>query len=162
MTLLGWHSQCSQMLQSAYEWVMKVGDLMLPHKLELIPVHQVNNQGYSDLAPHLQKAANFAMYFGVSRAAQSMPHLYISSLTTWSQNSTMSKMWKSQFLHGPSFKHTKGDQTVALSTLQQQGRSSLWHNSSCILLRSSLHFSVRTLVNINFSFIFPCVILVSP
>jgi len=33
----------------------------------------------------------------------------------------MSKIWKSQFLHDPSFKHTKGDQTVALSTLQQKG-----------------------------------------
>jgi len=121
MNLLGWRGQCSRMLQSAREWVMKVGDLMLPHKLELIPVHQVNNQGYSDLAPRLQEAANFATYFGASRAAQSTPHLYISSLTTWSQDSAMPKMWKSQFSHRPCFKHTKGDQTVALSTLQQQG-----------------------------------------
>jgi len=121
MNLLGWCGQCSRMLQSAGEWVMKVGDLILLHRLELIPVHQLNDQGSSDHALRLYEAANFATYFGASPAAQSTPHLYISSLTTWSQDSTMSKIWKSQFSGGPSFKHTKGDHTVALSTLQQQG-----------------------------------------
>ena len=120
MNLLRWRGQCSRMLQSAREWVKRVGDLILLHRLELIPVHQLNDQGCSDLALRLYEAVNFATYFGVSPAAQSTPHLYISSLTTWSQDSTMSKMWKSQFSRGPSFKHTKGDHTVALSILQHQ------------------------------------------
>ena len=120
MNLLGSLAQCSIMLQNARGWVLKVGDLMLLHKLELIPVHQVNNEESSGLSLQLTEAANFSTYFGASPAARSTPHLYISSLTTWSRDSTMYQMWKSQFSRGPSFKKTRGDRTVPLLTLQHE------------------------------------------
>jgi len=83
---------------------MKVRDIMLPHRLELIPVYQLNDQGSSDLARHLHEAANFATYFEASPVAQLMPHLYISSVMMWLQDSTMSKHYAPQtplFLLGP-------------------------------------------------------------
>jgi len=120
MNLLGSRAQCNILLQNAREWVLPMGNLMLPHRLELIPVHQVKNKGSSDLALHLTEAANFATYFGASPAAQSTPHIYISSLTTWLRDSTMSQMWKSQFSRGPSFKQIRGDHTVPLLTVQHK------------------------------------------
>jgi len=120
MNLLGSGTQCSLMLQKAREWVLKVGDLML-HHIELILVCQVNDKESSDHALHLAEAANFSTYFGASPAAQSTPHLYISSLMTWSRESTMYQMWKSQFSRGPSFKLIRGEHTVPLLTLQHNG-----------------------------------------
>jgi len=49
---------------------------------------------YSELARDIQEAANFATYFTGSPAARSTPHLYISSLATWSQHTELCHNWK--------------------------------------------------------------------
>ena len=45
---------------------------------------------YSELAHNICEAANFATYFAGSPAAESTPHLYISALATWSQDTSLS------------------------------------------------------------------------
>ena len=145
MNLLGSRAQCSLMLQKSREWVLKVGDLMLSNRLEPIPVYQVNDKMSLELTPHLAEAANFSTYFGASPASQSTPHLYISSLTTWSRESTMCQMWKSQFSRGPSFKLTRGDHTVPLLTLQHEDwvRSVAFSSDGIRIVSSSQDQSVR-------------------
>ena len=145
MNLLGSRAQCSLMLQYTRAWVLQVGDLKLPHRHKLIPVHQVNNKRSSDLAPRLTEAANFATYFGASPAAQSTPHLYISSLTTWSRDSTMYQMWKSQFSRGPSFKQTRGDRTIPLLIVQHNNwvRSVAFSSDGTRIVSGSYDKSVR-------------------
>ena len=61
-----------------------------------------------ELAHDIGEAANFATYFTGSPAAESMPHLYISALATWSQDTSLSQNWKKQFTRIPIFTHTKG------------------------------------------------------
>ena len=41
---------------------------------------------FLDLACDIGEVANFATYFAGSPAAESTPHLYISALATWSQD----------------------------------------------------------------------------
>ena len=54
-------------------------------------------------------AANFATYFTGSPAAESTPHLYISALATWSQDTSLSRNWKNQFTHIPVFTHVQSN-----------------------------------------------------
>jgi WD40 repeat protein len=65
----------------------------------------VNRQ--SELTANLAEVANFATYFTGNPPALSTPHLYISSLATWSTGSTLSQQWREQFTHIPSFTHKK-------------------------------------------------------
>src|SRR5258707_608941 len=62
------------------------------------------------------EAGNFATYFCGSPASQSTPHLYISSLATWSRDSNLSRMWKKQFSHIPALQ-TSGDGSLPLLTI---------------------------------------------
>src|SRR5258707_347499 len=82
------------------------------------------NQGdgirVSDLAKEVGEASNFATFFGGSSASQSTPHLYISSLATWSRDSIMSQTWKKRFSHVPFFEQT-GDE-VKLPLLSIRGK----------------------------------------
>jgi len=59
------------------------------------------------LVDDLHEAINFATHFVASPAAQSTPHLYISSLSTWQSESTLSRRWKREFARIPAYKHTK-------------------------------------------------------
>jgi len=63
---------------------------------------------YFELARDIGEAANFATYFTGSPAAASTPHLYISSLATWLQDTSLCRNWKKQFSQIPVFTHTKG------------------------------------------------------
>jgi hypothetical protein len=72
---------------------------------------------YSELAGDIGEAANFATYFTGSPAAESTPHLYISSLATWTQDTELCRHWKNQFSRIPVFTHTKGRIDVPLMTI---------------------------------------------
>ena len=66
---------------------------------------------YSSLAWDIYEAANFATYFTESPAAESTPHLYISALAIWQQDSEDTRLfqnWKNQFTGIPAFKYTEG------------------------------------------------------
>ena len=51
---------------------------------------------------YLADAANFSTFFAGSPAAKSTPHLYISALSTWYQQSPVWTHWKHQFTFIPS------------------------------------------------------------
>src|ERR1700679_744655 len=50
---------------------------------------------------YLADAANFSTFFAGSPAAKSTPHLYISALSTWNQQSPVWTHWKHQFTFTP-------------------------------------------------------------
>ncbi|KAF8694677.1 hypothetical protein AX14_001956 [Amanita brunnescens Koide BX004] len=106
MNLLGSSHECPSMLRQAHEWVSK-GD-----------------KRPSDLAKDIAGTFDFAIYFTTSPAAQSTPHLYISSLMTWSRDSVISQTWKDRFSRAPSFTYTNvgNAMTVPLLTIQVKYR----------------------------------------
>ena len=77
---------------------------------------------FLDLACDIGEAANFATYFAGSPAAESTPHLYISALATWSQDTSLSRSWRSQFTHIPVFIYSQGSINVPLMTVSTGGR----------------------------------------
>jgi hypothetical protein len=84
-----------------------------------------------ELARDIGEAANFATYFTGSPAAESTPHLYISALATWSQDTNLCRKWKKQFSRIPVFTHTKGKYCPAIDD------STSWEMKSMLL-----HFQV--------------------
>ncbi|KIM80637.1 hypothetical protein PILCRDRAFT_822370 [Piloderma croceum F 1598] len=103
MNLLGLKNQCTPMLQFASQWVLKCGN------------------SYSELARDIGEAANFATYFTGSPAAKSTPHLYISALATWLQDTSLARKWKNQFTRIPVFTYTKGSIDLPLMTVSARG-----------------------------------------
>ena len=71
-----------------------------------------------ELARDIGEAANFSTYFTGSPAAKSTPHLYISALATWSQDTGLCQNWKKEFARIPVFIHTKGNIPRPLMTVQ--------------------------------------------
>ena len=71
----------------------------------------------SELARDIGEVANFATYFTGSPAAESTPHLYISALATWPQDTELCRNWKTQFSRIPVFTHTKGRIDLPLMTI---------------------------------------------
>src|ERR1700679_2334355 len=55
-----------------------------------------------ELMQYLADAANFSTFFAGSPAAKSTPHLYVSALSTWNQQSPVWTHWKHQFAFIPS------------------------------------------------------------
>lgn len=53
-----------------------------------------------------------------SPGAKSTPHLCISALATWSQDTSLCRNWKKQFARIPVFTHTKGTINLPLMTIQ--------------------------------------------
>ncbi|CAA7260761.1 unnamed protein product [Cyclocybe aegerita] len=99
MNLLGLRNQCTPMLQRAREWVLKCGE------------------SHSKLARDIGEAANFATYFTGSPAAESTPHLYISALATWLQDTSLCWNWQRKFSRIPTFTHTRGSTDLPLMTI---------------------------------------------
>ena len=95
-----------------------VANNMPPMYAKLIPMNQ-GDEFPSDLAKDIAETFDFATYFTASPAAQSTPHLYISSLMTWSRDSVISQTWKDQFSQAPSFTYTNigNAVTVPLMTI---------------------------------------------
>ncbi|KAF5319160.1 hypothetical protein D9619_008785 [Psilocybe cf. subviscida] len=106
MNLIGSSDQCSTMLQHTREWVLK------------------NTSGESNLAAKIAEAANFATYFRANPPAWSTPHLYISSLATWSTGSAMSQQWKKAFPTIPCFTHNKTSDAPLMRILTKSGINS--------------------------------------
>src|SRR6266498_4132641 len=71
----------------------------------------------ADLLEYLANAANFSTYFAGGPAAKSTPHLYISALSMWYQDSPVWTQWKHQFAFIPSISLPKGTITVPLLTM---------------------------------------------
>lgn len=91
-------------------------NLIVSDVLHLIPVDQ-NANDQSGLAANIAEAANFATYFAASPATLSTPHLYVSSLATWSEESTLSQQWKDQFPCIPSFTHLKASNVPLMTQM---------------------------------------------
>src|SRR5260221_674843 len=106
------------------------------------------NQGdggrVSSLAGEVAEASNFATYFGGSPASQSTPHLYISSLATWSRDSHLSRMWKKQFSHLPAFEQIGGEGSLPLLTIQdKQFYSVAFSSDGTRIVSASNNWSVQ-------------------
>ncbi|KAG6808708.1 hypothetical protein H0H92_003195, partial [Tricholoma furcatifolium] len=68
---------------------------IVTHILELLDLKHTNNNLH--VVKAIQEAANFAVYFTATDAVWSTPHLYISSLATWSEESNIVQKWKQHF-----------------------------------------------------------------
>src|ERR1700734_1243513 len=68
------------------------------------------------LMQYLADAANFSTFFAGSPAALSTPHLYLSALSTWYQQSPVWTHWKHRFAFIPSIL-LRRDITVPLITI---------------------------------------------
>ncbi|PPQ87633.1 hypothetical protein CVT25_011473, partial [Psilocybe cyanescens] len=99
MNLIGTRVECASLLKTAKNWLKK------------------KNQN-PDLIVYLNHAVQFATFFAGSEAAKSTPHLYISVLATWNQNSAVWKYWKAQFMLIPSVSYPKGQIISPLLTIK--------------------------------------------
>jgi WD40 repeat protein len=70
----------------------------------------------------LLDAASFSAHFAGSHASKSTPHLYISALSTWNQDSPVWTYWKHQFTSLPSITLLNGAITVPLLTITTNRR----------------------------------------
>ena len=77
-----------------------------------------------NLTKDLLAVAGFATYFISSPAADSTPHMYISSLATWQSASRLSQSWKDAFSRIPVYKHTGG--TIAMPIMTKQFNDDVW------------------------------------
>ena len=94
-----------------------------------------------DLMQYLADAANFSTFFAGSPAAKSTPHLYISALSTWYQQSPVWTHWKHQFTFIPSIS-LRCAITVPLLTMTTSGQVnciSMSKNGNLIVSGSSDH-----------------------
>ncbi|KAF8811554.1 WD40 repeat-like protein [Phlegmacium glaucopus] len=98
MNLINAKSDCSQLLRDAENWVKK-------------------GKQHPDLLRYLTDAANFSTFFAGSPASKSTPHLYISALLTWSQDSSVCTHWRPRFTFMPSISLPRGTITVSLLTM---------------------------------------------
>ena len=102
-------------------------------------VGQCGNK-YSELARDIGEAANFATYFTGSPAADSTPHLYISVLATWSQNTSLSQNWRKKFTRIPVFTYAQGGIDLPLLTISAgRGVTSVAFSSDGMKIVSSSH-----------------------
>src|ERR1700679_383583 len=77
-------------------------------------------QEQSDLTWYLADAAKFSTFFASSPAAKSTPHLYVSALSTWHQQSPVWTHWKQRFAFTPSIL-LRHPITVPLITITANG-----------------------------------------
>ncbi|KAF8811567.1 WD40 repeat-like protein [Phlegmacium glaucopus] len=98
MNLIDTKSECSPLLRDAEDWVKR-------------------GKQYPDLLRYLTDAANFSTFFAGSPASKSTPHLYISALLTWSQDSPVCTHWRPRFAFMPSISLPRGTITVSLLTM---------------------------------------------
>jgi WD40 repeat protein len=120
MNILQSSLQCPSMLQQAREWVLSVRQNNVSSMYaKLISMNQ-GDEFPTDLARDIAETSNFATYFSASRAAQSTPHLYISSLMTWSGDSVISQTWKKHFSRAPSITYTNIGNTMVVPLMNIQ------------------------------------------
>ncbi|KAH6896348.1 hypothetical protein BKA70DRAFT_1438269 [Coprinopsis sp. MPI-PUGE-AT-0042] len=89
MNLLGQRGRCQAMLRDTQQRFSKSKDS-------------------AELVDKLADAAAFAAYYSTSKAALSIPHLYISSLATFSRRSPIVENWRRQFRGIPKFINAEG------------------------------------------------------
>ena len=70
----------------------------------------------------LTDATNFSAFFAGSPASKSTPHLYISALAVWNQDSAIWRNWRDQFGFIPSVSLPRGTITIPLLTIPTSGR----------------------------------------
>ena len=68
----------------------------------------------SDLTRGITETSDFVTYFTASPAAESTPHLYISSLMTWSRDSVIFQIWRNQFSRAPAITYANIGDTVTV------------------------------------------------
>ncbi|EDR02889.1 uncharacterized protein LACBIDRAFT_393541 [Laccaria bicolor S238N-H82] len=98
MNLIGHKFECPSSLKDAEEWFKK----------GIKPL---------GLLEYLSDAAGFSAHFAGSYASESTPHLYISALSTWYQDSPVWTHWKHRFTALPSITLLKDAITVPLLTI---------------------------------------------
>ncbi|KAH0584862.1 hypothetical protein H2248_008140 [Termitomyces sp. 'cryptogamus'] len=74
--------------------------------------HLMLQQVFECITKSINETANFAAYFSASQAALSTPHLYISSLATWLNDSSLTQGWKKFF---PLIPSVTGDRRMTMS-----------------------------------------------
>ena len=103
MNLIDAVIECSPLLEDAEDWLKRVGNSFLIIELfkQIISLSFQGKQ-QPDLMQYLEDAKNFSTFFAGSPAAKSTPHLYISALSTWYQQSPVWTHWKHWFAFIPS------------------------------------------------------------
>ena len=122
MNLIGAVLECSPLLKDAKNWLNRERNTLSITKENFISMAFQGKQ-QSDLMQYLEDAANFSTFFSGSPAAKSTPHLYISALSTWYQQSPVWAHWKHQFACIPSIS-LRHAIIVPLLTITTKGRIS--------------------------------------
>ena len=117
MNLMGSKSEMASLLRDAESWLRRVRVTTTISNQKCILMHFQAN-GSADLLEQLTDATNFSTFFAGSPASKSTPHLYISALSMWNQDSAIWKHWKHRFKSIPSVLQPKGTITLPLLTIR--------------------------------------------
>ena len=115
MNLLGVKSECSLLLKDAEHWLERVRMHIITSKQNSSIYFQ--EKEWPDLLGQLADAINFSTFFSGSPASKSTPHLYISALSIWNQNSPIWRNWRYQFGFIPSIILPRDAITIPLLTI---------------------------------------------
>jgi len=115
MNLLGVKSECFSLLKNAELWLERVRMHTITSKQNYIDTFQ--EKKWPDLLAQLADATNFSAFFAGSPASKSTPHLYISALSMWNQDSSIWRNWRDRFGFIPSISLPKGSITIPLLTI---------------------------------------------
>jgi len=119
MSLIGAKFECSLLLKDAECWVERVRtSTTIPSRIILM---HVQGKEWPDLLGQLADAANFSAFFAGSPASKSTPHLYISALSMWNQDSPIRNDWRDRFRFIPSISLPRIAITIPLLTIHMTG-----------------------------------------
>ena len=82
-----------------------------------LPLTHFQGKEWPDLLAQLADATNFSAFFAGSPASKSTPHLYISALSMWNQDSSIWRTWRVRFGSIPSILLPRGSITIPLLTI---------------------------------------------
>src|SRR5258705_936752 len=92
--------------------------MQLPRSRIILMLFQ--EKEWSDLLGQLTDATVFSIFFAGSSASKSTPHLYVSALSMWNQDSPIWRNWKKRFGLIPLVSMPRGTITIPLLTVSTE------------------------------------------
>jgi len=123
MNLLDAKHECSLLLKDAESWLKRVRIHTITCKQNSL-IH-FQGKDWPDILEQLADATNFSMFFAGSPASKSTPHLYISALSMWNQDSPIWRNWRDRFGFTPSISLPKGAITIPLLSISTHHAASI-------------------------------------
>ena len=119
MNLIDAKNECFSLLRDAASWLESVRAPTITFKMILTLFQGKKCQ--LDLLGQLADAMGFSTFFAGSPASNSTPHLYISALSMWNQDSPIWRNWRGRFGFIPSILLPRSNITIPLLTIPMDG-----------------------------------------